>query len=134
MSSEGGGESDGRGNLRNSQVEALKNSGGNRVISYLNLGWCERFRRYWSAGRPGLVPCAANRAAWLGAYEEYPDETWMDPGHESYQRLILEHVAPRIAARGADGFDHHNIEVAEQSDPSSTSRCSPRCHQLALDL
>ncbi len=125
---------DGRGNFTNSQIEALKNSGGNRVISYLNLGSCERFRTYWSAAPPGLVPCAANRAAWLGAYEEYPDETWMDPGNESYQRLILEHVAPRIAARGVDGFYLDNLEVAEHSDPSSPARCSPRCQQGALDL
>jgi cysteinyl-tRNA synthetase, unknown class len=125
---------DGIGNFSDGQIRALKHGGQNRVLSYLNLGSCERFRTYWSRAPDGLVPCGANREAWLGQYEGYPDEVWMNPANPAYQRLILEHVAPRLAARGVDGFYLDNLEVVEHSDPSETGWCSADCRQGGLDL
>jgi cysteinyl-tRNA synthetase, unknown class len=125
---------DGAGNFSDSQIRALQSGGDNRVLSYLNVGACERFRTYWSAAPADIVPCGANREAWLGPYEGYPDETWMNPANPAYQRLILEHVAPRLAARGVDGFYLDNLEIAEHADPSQQAWCSPECRQGALDL
>jgi cysteinyl-tRNA synthetase len=126
---------DGRGNFTDEELRVLKGGGRNRVLSYLNLGSCEHFRTYWSRAPAGLVPCGANRGAMLGAYADYPDETWMDLGNADYQALILDHVAARLAARGVDGFYLDNLEVVEHTDPSSPEgACSPSCRQGALDV
>jgi cysteinyl-tRNA synthetase len=126
---------DGRGNFTDDELRVLQAGGHNRVLSYLNLGSCERFRTYWSHAPDGLVPCGANRSAMLRAYAEYPDETWMDLGNGDYQRLIVEHVAPRLAARGVDGFYLDNLEVVEHADAGSPEGvCSPACRQGGLDL
>lgn len=125
---------DGVGNFSDAQIRALKDDGHNRVLSYLNLGSCERFRTYWSNAPDGFVPCGVNREAWLGLYEGYPDEVWMNPANPAYQRLILEHVAPRLAARGIDGFYLDNLEVVEHADPSEAGWCSAECRQGGLDL
>jgi cysteinyl-tRNA synthetase len=126
--------SDGVGNFSDEQIRLLQNGGDNRVLGYLDLGSCERFRTYWSRAPGGIVPCEANREAWLGAYEGYPDEVWMNPANPAYQRLILEYVAPRLAARGIDGFYLDNLEVVEHTDPSETGWCSAECRQGGLDL
>jgi cysteinyl-tRNA synthetase len=126
---------DGHGNFTDDELRALRAGGQNRVLSYLNLGSCERFRTYWSRAPPGLVPCGENRAAMLGAYADYPDETWMDPGNADYQRLIVDHVAARLAARGVDGFYLDNLEVVEHAEADSREgMCTPACRQGALDL
>jgi cysteinyl-tRNA synthetase, unknown class len=126
---------DGHGNFTDDELRSLQAGGQNRVLSYLNLGSCERFRTYWSRAPPGLVPCGENRAAMLGPYAEYPDETWMDPGNADYQRLIVDHVAARLAARGVDGFYLDNLEVVEHAEAGSPEgMCTPACRQGALDL
>jgi cysteinyl-tRNA synthetase len=122
------------GNFSTAQIRILKGGGNNRVLSYLNIGSCERFRTYWSTAPAGIVPCGANREAWLGRYEGYPDETWMNPANAAYDRLVLEHVAPRLAARGVDGFYLDNLEVVEHSDPTKEGACSSQCRQGGLDL
>ena len=101
------------GNFSPRQIGELKAGGRNTVISYLNIGSCERTRRYWKRAPAGLLPCAANRAAQLGPYRGFPDEVWMNPSNPDYQRLILEHVAPRLAATGVDGFFLDNLEIVE---------------------
>jgi cysteinyl-tRNA synthetase len=101
------------GNFSARQIRELKAGGRNTVISYLNIGSCERTRRYWKRAPAGLVPCAANRAAQIAPYRGFPDEVWMNPSNPAYQRLILEHVAPRLAATGVDGFFLDNLEIVE---------------------
>ncbi|HVT09390.1 MAG TPA: endo alpha-1,4 polygalactosaminidase [Polyangia bacterium] len=101
------------GNFSARQIRELKAGGRNTVISYLNIGSCERTRRYWKHAPAGLVPCAANRAAQIAPYRGFPDELWMNPSNPAYQRLILEHVAPRLAATGVDGFFLDNLEIVE---------------------
>jgi cysteinyl-tRNA synthetase len=123
----------GTGNFTDAQVTQLKAGGRNRVISYMNLGSCERFRTYWASAPRGLVSCGANTAAQRGTYAGYSEETWMDLGDSNYQALILEHVAPRLAAR-VDGFYLDNLEIVEHSASSTNGPCSPACRQGGLDL
>jgi len=101
------------GNFTPAQIRTLKADGRNTVLSYLNVGSCERSRRYFSRAPAGLVPCGRNRVAQLGPYPGYPDEVWMNPANPDHQRLILEHVAPRLAATGVDGFFLDNLEIVE---------------------
>ena len=89
----------GASNFTDAQLKVLKAGGKNRVLSYLNVGSCELSRDYWSKAPAGFVGCGPNRAAHLGTYEGYPDETWMDPSNADYRRLIVEHVAPRLVLK-----------------------------------
>ncbi|MBX3219292.1 MAG: endo alpha-1,4 polygalactosaminidase [Labilithrix sp.] len=120
-------------NFTDAELEVLRAGGKNRVLSYMNVGSCETFRTYWSTAPRGLVPCAANVDAQRGAYEGYPDEVWMDPGNAAYQALILEHVAPRLAAR-VDGFYVDNLELLEHPASSTNGSCPAACKQGGLDL
>ncbi len=120
-------------NFTDEQLRVLRAGGQNRVLSYLNIGACEHDRTYWSRVPAGLSSCAANRAAQRGAYKGYPDETWMDPSDPSYQQLLLEYVAPRLAAR-VDGFYLDNLEIVEHPARSTNGPCSPSCRQGGLDL
>jgi cysteinyl-tRNA synthetase len=121
------------GNFTREQLATLAAGGRNRVLSYFNVGACEHFRAYWSNAPAGLSPCSANKTAQRGAYDGYPDETWMDPGDAAYQKLLLEHVAPRLAAR-VNGFYLDNLELLEHPAMSSNGPCSPSCRQGGLDF
>ncbi len=120
-------------NFTDAQLAQLRAGGRNRVISYMNLGSCETFRTYWTTAPGSLVSCSANADARRGAYQGYPDETWMDVGNADYQALILEHVAPRLAAR-VDGFYLDNLEIVEHAPSSSNGPCTAACRQGGLDL
>lgn len=123
----------GAANFTDAQLAELKADGSNRVLSYMNVGACERYRSYWAAAPAGFVSCGANRGAQRGAYAGYPDETWMDVGDADYQRLIVEHVAPRLASR-VDGFYLDNMEIVEHGSMTSNGPCSTSCRQGGLDL
>ncbi len=116
------------------QIRQLRADGGNRVISYLNLGACEKFRSYFDRAPAGLVPCGPNTTAQLGAYDGYPDEVWMNPADSAYQRLILEYVAPRLAQQGIDGFFLDNLEIVEHGTATGNGPCDAACSQGGLDL
>jgi cysteinyl-tRNA synthetase len=120
-------------NFTDAQIEQLRARGRNRVISYMNIGSCETFRTYWSSAPHGLLSCAANTDAQRGAYEGYADEVWMDLGNAAYHALILDHVAPRVAAR-VDGFYLDNLEILEHSATAKNGACPPPCKQGGLDL
>jgi cysteinyl-tRNA synthetase len=121
-------------NFTDAQIQILKAGGKNRVLSYLNVGSCENTRSYWSKAPANFVPCSANQEAQRGAYDGYPDETWMDPGVASYRHLIVHHVAARIALRKVDGFYLDNLEMIEHSSTAKTGACDARCKQGVLDL
>jgi len=123
----------GSGNFTDAQIQTLKAGGKNRVISYMNVGSCEDYRDYWKTA-PGFVSCAANTAAHLGLYDGYPDETWMDPSSEDYQKLIVDYVAPRLVARGIDGFYLDNLEILSHPPDDPNGPCSDKCRQGGLDL
>jgi cysteinyl-tRNA synthetase len=124
------------GNFTPAQIRTLKAGGRNTVLSYLNLGSCERSRRYFNHAPAGLIPCGRNRAAQIGPYRGYPDEVWMNPGNADYQRLILQHVAPRLAATGVDGFFLDNLEIVEHgaSGKGTGAPCDRACVAGALAL
>lgn len=124
----------GTGNFTAANVAALKNNGQNKVLSYLNLGSCEHWRDYWSNVPSGFVSCSANTAAQAGAYQGYSDETWMNVGNADYQNLILNYVAPRLVAQGADGFYLDNLEIVEHGTSTSNGPCDASCSQGGLDL
>jgi cysteinyl-tRNA synthetase, unknown class len=121
-------------NFRAQDIALLKDGGRNRVLSYLNLGACERYRQYWDRAPTGYLSCKANRKAQRGIYRGYPDETWMDPSDEDYQRLLVEVVAPRLAATGVDGFFLDNLEIVEHRTDFREAACDARCKQGGLAL
>ncbi len=121
-------------NFTKEQIEQLKNGGRNRVISYFNVGSAEAFRSYWTQAPAGLVAAKDNKAAQVGAYDGYPDETWMDLGNADYQKLLLDYVAPRLVAQGVDGFFLDNFELVEHQAKDKNGACSATCRQGGLDL
>ncbi|HTJ93341.1 MAG TPA: endo alpha-1,4 polygalactosaminidase [Pararobbsia sp.] len=124
----------GAGNFSPSDVAALKANGSNIVLSYLNIGSCENFRTYWNTVPAGFVSCQANTAAHAGSYSGYPDEVWMNPSNPDYQHLIVDYVAPRLVAQGADGFYLDNLEIVEHGTSTSNGPCNAACAQGGLDI
>jgi cysteinyl-tRNA synthetase, unknown class len=116
------------------QIKMLKAGGRNRVISYMNVGSCENFREYWKTAPRGMVPCKDNIRAQKGRYAGYPTEIWMDLSNPDYQKLIVEHVAVRLAKTGVDGFYLDNLEIVEHGEKTSNGPCGSRCRQGGLDL
>ena len=122
------------GNFTKEQITQLKSSGRNRVISYFNVGSAETFRSYWKKVPDGFVAAGDNKAAQVGKYEGYPDETWMDLGNADYQKLLLDYVAPRLVEQGVDGFYLDNFEIVEHESTDKNGACSASCRQGGLDF
>jgi cysteinyl-tRNA synthetase len=91
------------------QIAALKANGA-KVLSYLNFGACEKSRTYWNTVPSGFVSCGANASAQISRYSGF-QEYWMNPANADYQNLIVNYVAPRLAATGVDGFMLDNFEI-----------------------
>lgn len=122
------------GNFSPTDVAALKNGGRNIVLSYLDIGSCENYRSYWNSVPAGFLSCQANTAAHAGTYSGYPNEMWMNPSNPAYQHLIVDYVAPRLVAQGADGFYLDNLEIVEHGTGTSNGPCNAACAQGGLDL
>ena len=120
-------------NFTPAQITALKAHGA-KVLSYLNVGACETSRTYWTTVPAGFVSCDANQAAQLGQYSGYPDEYWMNVGNAGYQKLIVNYVAPRLAATGVDGFLLDNFEIVGHDAHAAEGPCDATCRQGGLDL
>jgi cysteinyl-tRNA synthetase len=58
----------------------------------------------------------------------------MNPANADYQRLIVQYVAPRLAAQGVDGFFLDNLELVEHGTSTSDGPCDAACAQGGLDL
>lgn len=58
----------------------------------------------------------------------------MNVGNADYQNLILNYVAPRLVAQGADGFYLDNLEIVEHGTSTSNGPCDASCSQGGLDL
>jgi cysteinyl-tRNA synthetase, unknown class len=114
------------------QIAALKASG-TKVLSYLNFGACEKSRTYWNTVPSGFVSCGANTSAQINRYSGY-QEYWMNPANADYQNLIVNYVAPRLAATGIDGFMLDNFEIVGHGASSSSAPCDATCAQGGLDL
>jgi cysteinyl-tRNA synthetase, unknown class len=122
------------GNFTRADIATLRAGGRNTVLSYLNVGACERYRSYWRTAPPGLIPCGANQAAQIAAYARYPKEVWMNPGNADFRRLIVEHVAARLAATGVDGFFLDNLEIVEHGAHDQEAPCDTTCARGGLTL
>ena len=120
-------------NFNDAQISMLRGGGSNRVISYLNVGSCEKFRSYWATA-PAFKSCSENVAAQIGPYAGYPDEVWMNVGNADYQALVVDYVAARLAKRGIDGFFLDNLEVVEHGTSTTNGPCDAACAQGGLDL
>lgn len=116
------------------QISQLRSSGQNRVISYMNVGSCESFRSYYATAPSGHKSCQSSGAL-TEAYLGFADEMWADLSNASYQDLIVNYVAPRLAAQGVDGFFLDNMEVVEHGlTPTQGGPCGTACSQGGLDL
>jgi cysteinyl-tRNA synthetase len=124
----------GTANFSRADIATLRAGGRNTVVSYLNVGACEQYRSYWRTAPAGLVPCGENRAAQLGPYRRYAKELWMSPGNPDYRRLLIEHVAPRLARTGVDGFFLDNLEIVEHGARDKEAPCDTSCVEGALML
>ncbi len=120
-------------NFTDEQIQILHAGGKNRVISYLNVGACESYRAYWDKDPAGFKSCVASGAL-TTAYEGYPDEKWADLSNAAYRKLIVNYVAPRLAARGVDGFFLDNMEVIDHGTSTTNGPCNATCAQGGLDL
>ena len=115
------------GNFTDAQITTLKAGGRNRVISYLNVGACETYRVYFSR-------CQSSGALTTRYSPEYPDEWWANLSNAQYRALIVDEVAPRLHARGVDGFFLDNLEVVEHGADATVGPCDAACAQGGLDL
>jgi cysteinyl-tRNA synthetase len=120
-------------NFTAAQIQELRAGGQNRVISYLNVGSCENYRSYWSVDPPGHKSCQSTGAL-TSLYDGYPDERWANLSNPAYHDLIVNYVAPRLAAMGVDGFFLDNMEVIEHAAGDSNGPCDAACSQGGLDL
>ena len=124
----------GQRNFTPEQIAQLRDGGRNRVLSYLNIGSCERFRTYWRTTGTAIPGCGANRRAQRGVYHGYPDEVWMDPSDPDHQRLVLDYLAPRLVAQGVDGFYLDNMEIVEHGVRTDNGPCGDACRRGGLEL
>lgn len=121
------------GNFTDAEIQTLRAGGKNVVLTYLDIGSCENYRSYWSADPPGHTSCV-NSGALTAEYDGYPDEKWVDLSSPAYHDLIVNYVAPRLAARGIDGFYLDNLEVVEHGAGEPNGPCGAACSQGGLDL
>lgn len=121
------------GNFTGAEIQTLRDGGKNKVISYMNVGACEDFRSYWADAPAGHASCQGSGAL-TTAYGGYPDERWANLSNAAYHDLIVNYVAPRLAARGVDGFFLDNMEVVEHGANAAEGPCDAACSQGGLDL
>jgi cysteinyl-tRNA synthetase len=114
-------------NVTDEQIAALRAGGKNRVISYLDVGSCETYRSYYAK-------CEETGALTTVYSAEYPDEKWANLSNAKYQSLIVDVIAPALAARGVDGFFLDNMEVVEHGADAESGPCDEACAQGGLDL
>lgn len=114
-------------NFTRNHIATLRAGGTNRVLSYFNIGAIESFRTYWKQVPAGYVAPAANTDAQLGPYASYPDEVWMNPANDAWQRVLVDVVAPRLVAQGIDGFFFDNLEILTHDETSTKPACDETC-------
>lgn len=121
------------GNFADADIVTMRAGGKNVVLSYMNVGSCEDTRSYWMTDPPGHKSCV-NSGALTTAYSGYPSEKWANLSNADYQDLIVNYVAPRLAARGIDGFYLDNMEVVEHGAGAAEGPCDAACAQGGFDL
>lgn len=81
-------------------------SNGTTVYSYLNVGSLESFRDY----------CEDYSDLALGAYENWPEEQWMDVSDAGWQTFLAEDLAGELVGKAVDGFFLDNFDVYDVYD------------------
>ncbi len=81
-------------------IQKLHNKG-IKVYSYLNVGSVENYRKYYKRFKK----------YYLGTYENWEDEKWVDVSKSSYQNFIINELEPSLRAKGADGYFIDNCDV-----------------------
>lgn len=82
------------------QIDEL-HADGTTVYGYLNIGALEEWRPYHDRFQD----------ATLGAYEDWPDERWMDATSPAWQEFIVNELGKEYANLGLDGFFLDNADV-----------------------
>ncbi|MGI6736231.1 MAG: endo alpha-1,4 polygalactosaminidase [Anaerovoracaceae bacterium] len=82
---------------------------GKKVYAYLNIGSIEKSRSYYSRFA-GIT---------LGAYDDWPDERWVDVSRPAWQRFIVDELAKKYVSRGYDGFFLDNADVYDRYHTAS---------------
>jgi cysteinyl-tRNA synthetase len=121
-------------NFTDAEIQALRAGGQNQVISYLDVGSCETYREYYAKAPAGHASCKSSGALTTVYSPDYPDEWWADLSNVAYRDLLVNYVAPRLAARGIDGFFLDNLEVVEHGAKADSGPCDAACAQGGLDL
>ncbi|MEK7184429.1 MAG: endo alpha-1,4 polygalactosaminidase, partial [Patescibacteria group bacterium] len=93
-------------NYSAAEIAAIK-SGGTKVISYLNVGACE------IDGEDARSYAAACQPYKLESYHGFPGEFWMDVSNAGWRSVVLDTIAPPLAAKGIDGFFFDNLDVVD---------------------
>ena len=83
-----------------SDVDKL-HSRGIKVYSYLNVGSVEEYRSYYKRFKNN----------YLGVYENWDDERWVDVSNSSFQKFIINELEPSLREKGADGYFIDNCDV-----------------------
>jgi len=81
-------------------IEKLHNKG-IKVYSYLNVGSVENYRSYYKRFKN----------YYLGTYENWEDEKWVDVSKNNYQKFIINELEPSLRGKGADGYFIDNCDV-----------------------
>jgi hypothetical protein len=74
---------------------------GKTVYGYLNIGLVEEYREYY----------ARFKEIFLGVYQNWPDEQWVDVSAINWQSFIIEELAKQYLDLGIDGFFLDNTDV-----------------------
>lgn len=86
--------------LSEDDIHYLKDNN-NEVYSYINIGSIEDFRPYYEAFKD----------LYLGKYENWEEEVWIDASNPNWQSFILNDLAPSLLSKGIDGFFVDNVDV-----------------------
>lgn len=128
--------------LTTTQINTLLAGGRNKVLGYLNFTASEDTRDYYNflngappdPNHPGqafksFVQIFPNAEPYAGWSHEY----WANPANLDYQNLIVNYVAPKIAAMGFNGFFLDNVELLEHF-ASDNGKCDAACKQGGYDM
>ncbi len=82
------------------KIKQLKEAG-KIVYGYLNVGSVEDYRPYYQDFEN----------LFLGVYQDWPDEQWIDVSSLQWQNFIIDELAGQYAEKGLDGLFLDNVDV-----------------------
>ncbi len=91
---------DAQNDFTKKDIKKLKRQG-HIVYSYINIGSVETYRKYYDDYKDIT----------LGAYENWPDERWVDVSDEKSQHFVIDELSSNIISLGVDGFFVDNTDV-----------------------